>query len=562
MMKYFFAALLFTQFAFSQVDYPQDYFRSPLDVPLILSGSFAELRTNHFHSGLDIKTQQRTGLNVYAAAPGYVSRIKIQHYGYGKALYVTHPNGYTTVYGHLKAFAPKIEAYLKAKQYEKESYEIELIPTAEELQIMPDEVIAYSGNTGGSGGPHLHFEIRDQQERTINPLLFGFDIQDSKSPTIFSVFAYPKDENSSVNNSDSRVELRLIPTKNNEYKVEGITAMGEIGFSIGAFDQLDLAANKNGLSKIQTFYNGNKKFEMDFFRFAFSESRHINRFIDYAYYKTKRVHLQKLFVEKGNVLSMYNDLDDDGYIHVDDDTSSVYKVRIQDFKGNESWLTIPITGKKPDTIPTKAESKKNFYVFADQATNLNDKNVSVFFPINSFYEDTFIDFKVNNDTLYLDKDLIPLQKNVTIQYDISNYKNSEKDQLYIAELLGYKKYPSYLRTKRIDNILTASSNALGSYALVLDITKPKVTAVNFQDGKWLSKYRYLTLKITDDLSGIGNYRATINGKWILMEYEYKDNTLTFDFNDNVVSDTKNELKVIVTDNVGNSTTFEATFFRK
>ncbi|MGJ8593280.1 MAG: M23 family metallopeptidase [Aquaticitalea sp.] len=561
-MKHLIAALIFTQIVFAQVDYPKDYFRSPLDVPLILSGSFAELRTNHFHSGLDIKTQQRTGLNVYSVAEGYISRIKIQHYGYGKALYVTHPNGYTTVYGHLDAFAPKVEAYLKAKQYDKESYEIELFPSLEDLKIAPDEIIAYSGNTGGSGGPHLHFEIRDNQERTINPLLFGLSVKDSKPPTLISVFAYPKDENSYVNNSNSRVELRVIPTKNNDYKVEGIKALGQIGFSIGSFDQLDLAANKNGLSNIQTFYNGNKKFEMDFYRFSFDESRHINRFIDYQYYKTKRKHLQKLFVEKGNVLSMYQDLDDNGYITVGNGDSSIFKVRIQDFEGNESWLTIPITGKGPDSVPPKSENKKNYYVFSDQVTTLNDKNVSVFFPANSFYEDTFINFKVSNDTLYLDKDEIPLQKNVTIQYDISNYKDSEKDQLYIAELLGYRKYPSYLNTKRKENILTASSNALGSYALVLDTTPPNVSPINFQDGKWLSKFRYLTLKITDDLSGIGNYRATINGKWILMEYEYKNNTLTFDFNDNVVTDTKNELKVIVTDNVGNSTTFEASFFRK
>lgn len=561
-MKYLFATLICSQFAFSQVEYPKDYFRSPLDITLILSGSFAELRSNHFHSGLDIKTQQKTGFNVYAVAEGYVSRIKVQHYGYGKALYVTHPNGYTTVYGHLERFAPKIEAFLKAKQYEKESYEIELFPTVEELQIMTDEVIAYSGNTGGSGGPHLHFEIRDQQERTINPLLFGLSVKDTKPPTLTSVFAYPKDDKSSVNNSNKRVELRLIPTKTNDYKVEGIKAIGEIGFAIGSFDQLDLAANKNGLFNLQSFYNGNKKFEMDFFRFSFDESRHINRFIDYDYYKTKRTHLQKLFVEKGNVLSMYKDLDDNGYITVEDGTSSIYKVLVQDFEGNESWLTIPIVGKKPDSVPTNTENKKNYFVFSEQVTTLNDKNVSVFFPSNSFYEDTFIDFKVSNDTLYLDKDVIPLQKNVTIQYDISNYKDSEKDKLFIAELLGYKKYPSYLSSKRKDNILSASSNALGTYALVMDTKSPTIFPVNFQDGKWLSKFRYLTLKISDDLSGISNYRTTINGKWILMEYEYKNNTLTFDFNDNVVTDTKNELKIIVTDNVGNSTTFEATFFRK
>lgn len=561
-MRFILLALLFSSVSFSQVEYPQDYFRSPLDIPLVLSGSFAELRTNHFHSGLDIKTQQREGLNVYAAAEGYVSRIKIAHYGYGKALYVTHPNGYTTVYGHLRELAPKIEAYIKAKQYDKESYEIELMPSAEELQIMNDEVIAYSGNTGGSGGPHLHFEIRDNQERTINPMLFGFETKDSKPPVLTSVFAYTKDEGSFVNNENGRVQLRVFPTKNNEYKVESVTAVGTIGFGIESFDRHDLAANQNGLNNIQTFFNGNKKFEMGFHRFSFAESRHINRFVDYDYYKTKKTKIQKLFVEKGNVLSMYTDLDDNGYITIIEGSASVYKVRIQDFDGNESWVTIPIVGQQPKAIPEKPENDKNYYIFAEQATNLKDKNVSVYFPANSFYEDTFIDFKVSNDTLYLDKDVIPIQKNVTIQYDISNYKDSEKDKLYIAELIGYKKYPIYLNTKRKDNILTASSNALGSYALVMDTTKPTIKPLNFQDGKWLSSYRYLTLQITDDLSGISNYRATVNGKFILMEYEYKTKTLTFDFNDNIITDTKNELKVIVTDNVGNSATFEATFFRK
>ncbi len=561
-MKKLLLFFLLTQITFAQVEYPKDYFRSPLDITIILSGSFAELRTNHFHSGLDIKTQQKEGKNVYTAAEGYVSRIKIQHYGYGKALYVTHPNGYTTVYGHLQSFSPRIEAYVKAKQYEKESYEIELFPTASELMVATDEIIAYSGNTGGSGGPHLHFEIRDNQERTINPLLFGIPVKDSKPPFVVGVFAYPMDENSFINGNNDRTELRLIPTKTNEYKVEPIEAIGHIGFGIVTYDQQDLASNYNGIDNLQTFYNGNKKFEMDFYRFSFDESRHINRFLDYEYFKTKKSRIQKLFVEKGNPLSMYKDLDDNGYVLVENNSSSIYKVQIKDFKGNESFITIPIKGKIPTIVKEKPESKKNYYVFADQITNLKDKNVSVYFPANSFYEDTFIDFKVSNDTIYLDKDVIPLQKNVSIQYDISNYKDSEKDKVYIAELLGYKKYPSYLSTKRKDNIVTASSNALGTYALVLDTKSPKIEPVNFQDGKWLSNYRYLTLKISDDLSGIGNYRATINGKWILMEYEYKKGTLTFDFNDHVITDTKNELKVIVTDNVGNSSTFEATFFRK
>ena len=241
----------------AQNNYPQDYFRSPLDVPLILSGTFAELRSNHFHSGLDIKTQQRTGLNIYAAAGGFVSRIKVSHYGYGKALYITHPNGYTTVYAHLKKFSKDIEAYVKKHQYDKESYEIELFPNAGDLKIEKDSIVALSGNSGGSGGPHLHFEIRDKAERPMNPMLFGIDIKDSMNPKISAIYAYPIDENSFINKSNSKKKLRLTPLKNGDYTVENIEAFGNIGFGIETNDRQDLAANKNGVSNIQTFVNEN-----------------------------------------------------------------------------------------------------------------------------------------------------------------------------------------------------------------------------------------------------------------------------------------------------------------
>lgn len=549
---------------YSQSEYPQDYFRNPLDITMVLSGTFAELRSAHFHGGLDIKTQRKEGLKVYASAEGYISRIKISHFGYGKAIYITHPNGYTTVYGHLQKFSKRLEDYIKQCQYDKESFEVEVFPNSEELIIQPNEVIAYSGNTGGSGGPHLHFEIRDNQERPMNPMLFGMDVKDTKAPFVSAVYAYPKDENALINGKNERVALRLIPQKTGDYEVEKISAYGNIGFGVTSYDKQDLAPNNNGVSNIQTFFNGNKSLEIDFKRFSFSESKHIKRLIDYEYFKTKKSRIQKLFIEKNNPLSLYKDADDNGYVRVEDSTSSVYKIRIRDFKQNETWVTIPVKGKY-ETAEKEIEDEdfsNKSLVYSDKATTLSSGNIKVNFYDNTLYEDAFIDFKVTSDTLHLHKDNIPLQKNFYINYDLSNYKSEHQDKIFIAKLYGNYKKPYYVSTKRKGNILSAGSKEFGTYTLAIDTVAPTITPINFQDKKWLSKYRYLKVKIEDEMSGISKYRATVNGKWILMEYDYKTNTLVHDFNDNIVKDTKNELKIIVTDNVGNSSTFEAIFYRK
>ncbi|MBC2846806.1 M23 family metallopeptidase [Winogradskyella flava] len=563
-MKKFLLLFLIPLISYSQSEYPQDYFRDPLDITLVLSGTFAELRSSHFHSGLDIKTQRKVGLKVYTAAEGYVSRIKISHYGYGKALYITHPNGYTSVYAHLQKFSDRLEKYIKECQYDKESFEVEVFPSPDELPISTDEVIAYSGNTGGSGGPHLHFEIRDNQERPINPMLFGIDVKDTKQPFVSAVYAYPKDENAIINGKNERVPLRLIPQKTGDYEVEKITAYGNVGFGVTSYDKQDLAPNNNGVSNIQTFFNGNKSLEIDFKRFSFSETKHIKRLIDYEYFKTKHSRIQKLFIQKNNPLSLYKDAYDNGYITIEDSTSSVYKVRIQDYKGNETWVNIPINGKKEllDKQSEEQDISNKSLIYSDQSTTLQSGNVTVNFYKNTVYDDTMIDFKVSSDTLHLHEDHIPLQKNFYINYDLSNYKSEHLDKIFIARLYGYYKKPSYVSTKRKGNILSAGSKTFGTYTLAMDTVAPTIESVNFQDKKWLSKYRYLKVKIEDELSGISKYRATINGKWILMEYDYKTNMLMHDFNDNIVKDTRNELKIIVTDNVGNSSTFEAIFFRK
>ncbi|WP_111307578.1 M23 family metallopeptidase [Confluentibacter sediminis] len=556
-----FFLLVSSTFISAQNNYPQDYFGNPLEIPLILAGNFAELRSNHFHSGLDIKTQQREGLKVLAAADGYVSRIKIQHYGYGKTLYITHPNGYTTVYAHLSRYSPEIEAYVKEHQYKEESYEIEIFPNIEDLLVEKGELVAYSGNTGGSGGPHLHFEIRNKDEFTINPMLFGIDIKDTSKPVVTSVYAYPLGDGSSINKSLLKQKLKLTPLKTGDYITESITAFGDIGFAINTFDRQDFGANNNGVYNIQTFINGNQNFEVDFKIFSFDETNRLNRFIDYEHFKTKKERIQKLFNDN-NDLSMLRSALNNGIITIKDSTNMVYKIRLSDYKNNETWITIPIKGSQPNTVQNINKKITPYLISTKGTTNLKEGNVSVDIFPDTFYDDYYLDFKVKNDTLFLEEDIVPLKKTFNISYDISNYNDTDKSKLYIARLVGSKKYPVYENTKRRGNILTSSIKNLGTFALARDHVKPTITPINFKNNQWLSNFRYLKIKISDAQTDISNYRATINDQWILTEYDYKTKTLTYDFNDSVSTETKNNLKVIVTDNVGNSATFEATFYRK
>ena len=532
-----------------------------MDITMSLSGNFGELRANHFHSGLDIRTQQREGLPVYASADGYVSRINVQHFGYGKAVYLMHPNGYTTVYAHLQRFAGKIQEYVKSNQYQKESFEIELFPEASLLPVKKGDLIAYSGNTGGSGGPHLHFEIRDGSQRPMNPMLFGINVPDNRPPVVDAVFVYPIGEDAQVNHSQEPSKLRLIKQKDGNYKTENVIAYGRIGFGVSVFDRLDGAANKNGAYSVETFLNNTTKFKVRFDKFSFSETRYKNRYTDYEQYRTNRIQIHKLFREANNPLSIIVQEDDNGYVVANDSLDYSYQILVKDFKGNDVRVIIPIQGKKMELQKPRGIQETDDYIFSDHASSITKGKFSIYIPANSLYENVFLDIKVNSDTLKFHTDIVPIHKNISITADISNYLEEDKNRLYIGRL-DYRGQPWYTPSSRKGDRLTARTRLFGDYVIASDSTVPKIQPLNFSDGKWISNQPNLRIKITDGESGISSYRGTINGKFILMEYDYKTNVLTYDFEDAVNSETENNLKLIVIDNVGNSTTFEAKFFRK
>ncbi|MCK0130903.1 M23 family metallopeptidase [Flavobacteriaceae bacterium F08102] len=547
--------------SYTQAKYPTDYFTPPLKIPLILSGTFGELRTNHFHSGLDIKTQQRTGLSVHASAEGYVSRIKISHWGYGKALYITHPNGYTTVYGHLKKFNPTIEAYIKKQQYAKKTYEIELFPKPSDLIVKKQEVVAYSGNSGSSGGPHLHFEIRDRNARPMNPMLFGINIIDSKAPEIRAGVVYAFGDSSHVNQSNAVKTLAFKRNAKGQLIATPIEAYGTIGIGVNTVDKQDGALNNNGVYTLEMAVNGRKVFNRTVNLFSFSETRYINTLIDYSrnYYKKQRI--QRCFVTPANKLSIYSDLVENGYLTIEDGLSYTVQIKALDFKGNTTELIIPITGKKHDEIK-KVPIKKTPHYFKRTAFNkVSDSIVSVAFPSGSFYEDLYFDFSFKNNIARLHNPSVALHKNFTLTFDISHYPTKGRDKMYIGRI-GNNGRISYVSTQRKADKVFTNSRDLGNYTLAYDSIPPVVTPINFKKDQWLSKYSYLKFKISDRHSGIKSYSGEIDGKWVLFEYEPKLGTLVFDFDDISLPGTKHTLKLVVKDNLNNTNTYITTFNKK
>ena len=553
--------VLFTGLIHGQSKTAATYYIPPLDIPMILSGSFGELRSNHFHAGLDIKTQQREGLPVYAAADGYVERIKVGFYGYGKALYIKHPNGQSTVYAHLQNYAGDIQEFVKTNQYRRESFPIELFPEKIQLPVKQGDLIGYSGNTGGSGGPHLHFEIRDANSRPLNPMDFGMEIPDKRPPLINSLIAYPLSDSAHVNNLTKAVKIPLSRQANGDYIAKRVLAAGEIGFGLSAYDQQDGASNKNGLYAINTSVNGAPLFEVKFDRFSFDETRYINQYIDYGYWKRNRSRVQKLFRENDNPLSVLKTQGNDGTITVEEGLNQFVKIVCSDRAGNQIIIDVPVEYDQGRKLNLSVSDTDEELIIYNQGTSLTKGKFSLYFPSGSLYANTRLDIRAKGDTLTLHRDIVPVHKNITVNMDISAYPEADRSKLYLGRLSASGK-PYYQSTTIDQDRLTIKTRTLGTYILARDETVPKIQPLNFRDGQWVSKNRFLNLKITDTGSGIASYRATINGEFALMEYDYKKNRLTYDFEDKVSDQTEQKLQIEVVDNVGNIATFEATIFRK
>jgi len=554
-------------------------FISPLEGDLRLSGNFGELRSSHFHAGLDIKTNLTIGKPVYAAADGYVSRLKVAHFGYGKALYLTHQDGFSSVYAHLDRFSPSIQDYIKQTQYKKEQFQVELFPSKDQFIVKQGDLIGYTGNTGSSGGPHLHFEIRDPQSRPLNPLIYGIQIEDSKRPLPTSLRWYPRSE-SDLNIEAQAQNLSLTKVNDSEFIAETLETSGWIGFGLGVYDQQDGSLNKNGVYQIRCALNGSLVQEVLFDRISFDETKYMNRYMDYRYYQERKQRVQKLFRPSNNPLGILKNLESDGFVEIIPGSSYTFTIELFDFNQNRTLITVPILGgkntlsynsaktnealgsKQSRSIENSIDDWSNLVEIPHtSATSWSEGNFSIFFPKECFYESTALNLSVSGEQLYMDKDQYPLYKPVKITYRGDHLSTEDLAHAYIARLDAYGK-PIHQNTSREGTQLDANVSTLGQYGVFFDYTSPIITMKTPAEGQWFSTAKKLKVIIKDSESGIADYRATINDRFVLMEYDYKTNTLTYDFSDAVVDEAAHNLKVVVLDNAGNSTTFERLFYRK
>lgn len=528
----------------------------PLDIPVALSGNFAELRSGHFHAGLDIKTKGRQGLAVKAVEGGSIRRIRVSTTGYGKTLYIEHPNGLTTVYAHLQKFAPKIEAVIRTIQYEREQFEVQKFFKKGTLTVTKDELIGYSGNTGGSYGPHLHFEVRDSDnQHPLNPLRMGMPVEDTQRPQLQQLHLFDAEERLFQSIGLQKVNDSL-------YQTDLLKTHGILGLGLSMFDRQDRSYNRNGIYSVTLYLNGQERYHYQFDQIDFKDGEYMPLFIDYPLLAKQKKRLYKLFKPQESKMSFLSEGINGGKLSIEKGKSYQIKIKVADYHGNHAYVESYLDGQ--NTIQKKTEEmdwSAAQQLLPDRDYLYEFDKHGVYIPKNSVFVSSKIELIPDTDQIAIRIPEIPVRKPFEVFFTPPNKDSLLNQQTAIIQLAeGGKRL--FLPTQKKTDRWVAKTKVKGIYTLGRDSLAPSVRATNFKDQQWLSKYRFLKVRIQDDESGIRSYRGTLNGKWIRFEYEPKNKLLTYDFHDLTFEKARHELRLEVTDGVGNTTVKEWTVFRK
>ncbi|MCM0717737.1 M23 family metallopeptidase [Parabacteroides sp. W1-Q-101] len=533
--------------------------RKPMDIPVLLSGNFGELRSNHFHSGIDFKTQGVEGKPIHSVQDGYVSRISVSPWGYGNGLYITHPDGTTTVYGHLQKFSQKITAYLKEKQYEQESFNVNLSLAPDELPVKEGELVALSGNTGSSGGPHLHFEVRDTEtEEPMDPIEYYKDlIKDTQAPKIQGIMVYSMPGKGVVNGSRRKLELKPVTAKNGKQTLTGkIEAWGEIGLAVKGYDYMDNTSNIYGIKDITLTADSQVIFHSNLDRFAFDETRYLNSFTDFEEWKEHRSFYIKSFVDPGNRLRFIESLNR-GILTINEPRTYHLTYKLADAFGNTTQLSIRIEGKEQPIPEIDTENAELFHWWSDN--RFGAKGIRLTIPKGNLYDDLYFRYSVKEDsaalgaTHILHNKPVAFHKSAKLSLRLQTDTLDNKQQYGIVRLQNGRR--SWTGGVYRNGWVDADIKEMGSYTLGQDLVPPTITPLN--PATWVSQ-QAITLRLSDNLSGVQTYRGEIDGQYVLFEMNSKS-VITYHFDKERLARGKHTLKLVVTDACGNQSTYTYPF---
>ncbi|MBQ2970054.1 MAG: M23 family metallopeptidase [Bacteroidaceae bacterium] len=526
----------------------QPHFGVPFDFPLYLSGNFGELRSNHFHGGLDFKTQGVVGKPLLAIADGYISKVTVTPGGYGNALYLTHDNGYTSVHGHLDRFLPEIAELVHKKQYDEQAFAVTLEFAPDEFRFRQGEVVAYAGNTGYSFGPHLHMEIRETAtNEPIDPLQFYKDkITDNIAPRATRIMVYGC-VNTSISQSSLSTPITLRPQ---QLRDTPLLAWGRISTAISANDYMNGTHNNYGVRYVRLYVDDRLVSSSDVGRFSFDENRLINSWTDYAEQRTTGRWYMRASIAENNDLRMLRADDNRGWVTIDEERDYHFRYELEDLYGNRSTYRFVVRGKRME-IPSRLP---NYYYLMDASrdSRFYAQGFELWMPQGTLFDDVELDYHVlpsesDQAPIYqLTTTRIPLRRAAEITLPTHKSESVDGSKLYVARVDGKRR--TYCGGTYQYGRITANITELGSYTVCADTIAPRITPIGSTSWR---KQGQIVCRIADGETGIRDYRGTIDGRWVLFKYSSKNASLTCDLRAEGIGPGRHQVEIRVTDMRGN-----------
>lgn len=520
---------------FGQLKKTSEY-ASPLKAPLAFSGGFGELRRNHFHTGLDFRTGGQVGSPVFAVKEGFVARVSVSPYGYGHALYLMHPDGHTTVNGHLSRFHPKIEEYVVSQQYRLKQFKVDLTIPEGLISFKKGEIVAWSGNSGSSGGPHLHFEIRDtKSEKTRNPLFYLSSIPDKSSPRINSIYLYPLSQKSYVNRRDQKFRIETISANKSASlrNQSPIEVFGDIGIGIQSDDDFNGTGIKCGIYSAELFIDQEPVFSFKMDNLSFDQGRYVNSHLDFEELIRNNRWIHRLYLQPGNKMDIYQNTENRGILKLEDGKIHTVKIVVADAFKNENVLTFKLVSKQFSRPATKLNFTKSFYF--DRSNDFETSDLKLHIPEGALYDQLNFDYHSFTKTgdfhskiHQIHNQFVPVHKSYDLSLKTQNIPKRLQNKALIVLVTSGGNLSS-LGGEFTDGWLTAHPRVLGDFTVVLDTIPPTIRPLSIKENKILMNKVKIEFKISDNLSGIEWYEGTIDGSWVLFEFDGKTETLSYTF---------------------------------